>query len=73
MVFADFLGLGIATLLFLLLVALVVFIFEIVMFIDAILNKNISDEARILWVIGMLLIHPFVAIAYFFTDHKKRL
>ena len=41
------------------------------MIVNAITNKHISDTARVLWVIGMLLIHPFVAIAYYFTDYKK--
>lgn len=52
-------------------VLLLIFAFEVWMLISAILNKNISDTAKILWIIGMLLIHPFVAIAYYFTDYKK--
>jgi hypothetical protein len=46
--------------------------FEIWMIVDAALNKKISDKAKAWWIVGMLLIHPFVAIAYFFTDHRKR-
>lgn len=46
--------------------------FEIWMIVDAIHNENISDNAKALWVVGMLLIHPIIAIAYFFTDHRKR-
>jgi phosphotransferase system glucose/maltose/N-acetylglucosamine-specific IIC component len=72
MIFADFLGLGLVALLLVLLIGLAILVFEVAMFIDVILNKNISDEAKILWVIGMLLLHPFIAIAYYFTDHKKR-
>jgi len=53
-----------------LLVLAVIFIFEVWMFIDVIKNKNINDERRLLWAIGMILLHPFVAIAYYFTDHK---
>lgn len=53
-------------------VALVLFIFEAWMIVDAALNKKISDKAKVWWIIGMLTIHPFVAIAYFFTDHRKR-
>lgn len=54
-----------------LVIVVLILIFEVLMIISAIKNRAISDEARILWVIGMLLIHPFVAIFYYFTDHKK--
>lgn len=53
-------------------VILAIFVFEVVMFIDAARNKSISTDRRILWLIGMILLHPFVAIAYYFTDHLKR-
>ncbi len=72
MIFAELLGAGIGLVLLVGLLALLILIFEIVMFIDVVLNKNITNEARILWAVGMLLIHPFVAVAYYFTDHKKR-
>lgn len=48
-----------------------VFIFEIWMIISAITNNKITGTAKALWVIGMLLIHPIVAIIYYFTDFKK--
>ncbi len=51
---------------------LIILAFEIWMFVDVIINKNISDRNKIWWVIGMLLVHPFVAIAYYLTDRKKR-
>ena len=47
--------------------------FEVAMFIDAIYNNGISKTGRILWLVGMVFIHPFVAIAYFFTDRNKRI
>jgi hypothetical protein len=47
-------------------------VFEVWMIVDAALNKKISDKAKIWWIIGMVIIHPFVAIVYFFTDHRKR-
>lgn len=53
-------------------IALVIGAFEIWMIVDAALNKKITDKAKAWWVVGMLLIHPFVAIAYFFTDRRKR-
>jgi hypothetical protein len=49
----------------------IVFIFEIFMIVSAITNDRIDDTRKILWVIGMLIVHPFIAIAYFFTDYKK--
>ena len=50
--------------------ALIIFIFEVFMFVHAIRNQRISNDRRILWLIGMLLFHPFVAIAYYFTDRQ---
>ncbi|HUB93918.1 MAG TPA: hypothetical protein VMB52_05435 [Verrucomicrobiae bacterium] len=52
-------------------VAILILVFEVWMIIDAALNKKISDRAKVWWIIGMVIIHPFVAIAYFFTDHHK--
>ena len=54
------------------LVALLVLAFEIWMIVDAALNKKLSDKAKAWWIVGMFIIHPFVAIIYFFTDHRKR-
>jgi hypothetical protein len=53
-------------------VAILIFAFEIWMIVDAAINKRITDKAKAWWIIGMFVIHPFVAIAYFFTDHRKR-
>jgi hypothetical protein len=50
---------------------LVLLAFEIWMIISAVTNTHISDGARVLWVIGILLIHPIVAIIYYFTDYQK--
>ncbi len=55
----------------LLLLIIAILIFELVMFINVIGNNHISRSTKLLWILGMLLIHPFVAIAYYFTDHKK--
>ncbi|HZL07848.1 MAG TPA: hypothetical protein VFC50_01495 [Candidatus Dormibacteraeota bacterium] len=52
-------------------VLLAIFVFEIAMLISAITNKNITGNTRALWIVGMILIHPFVAIGYYFTDYKK--
>ena len=47
-------------------------IFDIWMIVNAALNKKITDKAKTWWIIGMLLIHPIVAIVYFFTDRRKQ-
>jgi hypothetical protein len=52
--------------------ALLIAAFEIWMIVDVALNKKISDKSKVWWIIGMVIIHPFVAIFYFFTDHRKR-
>jgi uncharacterized membrane protein len=52
-------------------IALLIAIFEVWMIVDAALNKKISDKAKVWWIIGMFIIHPFVAIVYFFTDRRK--
>lgn len=48
-----------------------IFVFEVWMLVSALVNKVISNTAKALWILGMILIHPFVAIAYYFTDYKK--
>jgi len=53
------------------LLALAVLAFEILMIVNAVQNDSLSGTARIWWVVGMLLVHPFVAIASYFTDYKK--
>jgi len=53
-------------------VVLLIAVFEIWMIVDAALNKKLSDKAKVWWIIGMFVIHPFVAIVYFFTAHRER-
>lgn len=55
----------------LIVIGLAVLAFEITMFISAIRNQAITDNVKAMWIIGMLLVHPFAAIAYYFTDYKK--
>lgn len=50
---------------------LLILAFEIWMFVSAITNKFITGNAKALWIVGMVLIHPIVAIIYYFTDYKK--
>lgn len=69
--FSSILGLGLAAGLLVIIILLLILAFEVWMFVSAITNKNIPETSRILWAVGMVLIHPFVAIAYYFTDYKK--
>ena len=62
------LGTGLSVLVWLILV--LIFIFEIWMLVDAITRKSLSTTARVWWIIGMILVHPIVAIIYYFTGRK---
>lgn len=50
---------------------LAIFVFEIAMFVSVIRNQYISGNAKAWWIVGMVLVHPIVAIVYYFTDRKK--
>lgn len=63
---------GIGAILFIIIVLALVLAFEIWMFVDALKNKQLTDMERLLWCIGMLLIHPFVAIIYYFVARPNR-
>lgn len=63
-------GLGIGAIFILILLAIL--IFEVWMFVDAIRNPRLTDTERLLWCLGMLFIHPFVAIAYYFIARTGR-
>lgn len=67
----DFASLAGSLSFILIFVLVAIFAFEIAMLVHVIRNKNIADNVRILWIVGMLLIHPFVAVAYYFTDYNK--
>jgi hypothetical protein len=66
-----FLGLSPALGVIVIIVLLAILVFEIAMFISVIRNKFITGNAKALWIVGMLLIHPLVAIVYYFTDYNK--
>jgi len=63
-------GLGLAGLVYLLIV--VVFVFEVFMFLDAFKNPRLTSTERLVWCAAMLLLHPFVAIIYYFAEYPKR-
>lgn len=45
--------------------------FEVAMFLDVLKNRKLSDNEKLLWVIGMFLLHPIIAIVYYFTAHSR--
>lgn len=65
-----FLGLSGAAAVAVGLILLAIFVFEVAMFISVIRNQRITGNTKALWILGMLLIHPFVAIGYYFTDYR---
>ena len=48
-----------------------ILVFEVWMFVSVIFNPKITRNRRLLWIIGMIILHPFVAIIYFITDYQK--
>lgn len=66
------LGLGFGFVALFYLVLALILAFEIWMFVDAIRNPRLSDAQKLLWCLGMLLIHPFVAIFYYLLEYSKR-
>ncbi len=56
-----------AIIMFFVIIAIAVVVFEIIMFVDAIRNPRLTDTEKILWCLGMFLIHPIVAIVYYFV------
>jgi hypothetical protein len=67
----TFASLSLGVLVATLIAAGLVLAFEIWMFVHAFRNPHISQERKLLWLVGMLLVHPFVAIAYLFTDYRR--
>jgi hypothetical protein len=48
-----------------------VLVFEIMMFLDVLKNQKLNDTEKLIWVIGMFLVHPFIAILYYFVAHSR--
>ena len=51
---------------------LALLVFEIAMFVDAYKNPKLTANSKLLWMVGMVLVHPFVAIVYWFMYRKNR-
>jgi hypothetical protein len=45
--------------------------FEVAMFLDVLKNKKLTDNEKILWVLGMFLLHPIIAIVYYFVARSS--
>jgi|GEM_PF-2645176 len=52
-------------------VGALILIFEVKMFIAALKNPYLNDTEKAIWCVAMLLIHPFVALAYYFLEDQK--
>ncbi len=46
--------------------------FEIWMFFDCVLDRKMPSKNKVWWIVGMLLLHPIVAIFYYFIVHRPR-
>jgi magnesium-transporting ATPase (P-type) len=55
----------------LIVVAVLVLAFEVWMIVNAATNDKLIKKAKTWWIIGMVLVHPIVAIVYFFTARQK--
>jgi len=53
-------------------VAVPILIFEVSMFVDMLQNEYLSQKDKTIWAVAMLLLHPFVAIYYYFTARRNK-
>jgi hypothetical protein len=58
--------------LFVLPLALALFVFWIWMLISAVQNKGLSEGEKIAWVLVIVFVHWLGALLYFFVGHSKR-
>jgi hypothetical protein len=52
--------------------AVLVLAFEVWMFIDVFKHPTLNNNKKVLWMLGMLLLHPIIAIIYYFTEYKNK-
>jgi hypothetical protein len=50
----------------------VILLFELWMLIDVLAYHKMPRTHRMWWVVGMFVLHPFVAIAYFFARNNYK-
>lgn len=48
-------------------------VFEVVMIIDAIKNKKLSDTEKVLWIVCIVLFNPIATLVYYFIASRRRL
>lgn len=63
---------GVLVMVFLGIIAVLVFVFWIWMLIDAIQNKGLTDGEKIGWVLAIVLLHIIGSTLYFFIARPKR-
>jgi hypothetical protein len=51
---------------------LVILSFELWMLIDVLACRKVPTNQRVWWVVGMFLLHPFVALVYLFARHNYK-
>lgn len=52
-------------------IIVLVFAFEIWMLVECLNDKKLKTYEKVWWVVGMFLVHPFVAIAYFIVSRTR--
>ena len=57
---------------FLILAMLLVLAFEVWMLVDVLEFRKVPTQSRVAWVVGMFLIHPFVALAYLLVRSRYK-
>lgn len=65
----NILGVSVSLFTLVLVIVIAFLIFEVWMFVDALRNPGLSSVERLLWCLGMLVFHPFVAIVYYFVEY----
>lgn len=65
----HFSGQGLALLI---LAMLLILAFEIWMLVDVLEFRKVPTKSRVAWVVGMFLIHPFVAMAYILVRSRYK-
>jgi hypothetical protein len=50
----------------------IVLAFEVWMLVDVLALRKVPRNSRIAWVVGMFLIHPFVAMAYLLVRSRYK-
>ena len=67
-----FVGLfGILFILFIVVLCIAAFVFWLWMLIDALKNKQLSDNEKLVWVLVLVFTHFIGAVIYFFVARKR--